>query len=355
MSRLLFPVVWMMICCVSIGAWAKSNDAQAKKFFVEGTTLYNDGKFHDAAEQFRRAYEMKPSWKLWFNIGQAEAAAKQYGLALEAFEKYLAQGGDEVSKERFDEVIDEMKRLRQLVGNLEIEGAPKGAVIRINDMERGVLPLATALRVSMGVQHRVEILFNNKIIHSQTLSVGSTATATIMVGNQALADRDEELSGFGTGEGSELTSSGERVLVVSDSNSQDSASQTSEPSDSSKSAAEKNRLRSLKIFFFSSLGLAVVSGGLAIGFWSAAGNKEEELTSMETQYREDQITFDDYTTRYNSTLNSMNRFDGLSTAMLITSGVCITTSTVALILLLKNKKQRSTAFLLSPTGIAFHF
>ena len=67
--------------------------------------LYGDKKFKEAADAFRLANHLRRSWKLLYNIGQCEAAAKRYGMALDAFERYVAEGGfslkAELGKEAF--------------------------------------------------------------------------------------------------------------------------------------------------------------------------------------------------------------------------------------------------------------
>ncbi len=99
-----------------------ADDDEAKAAFEEGKRHFHAEEFEEAADAFRKAHELKPNWKLLFNIGQSEAAAKRFGLALEAFETYLAQGGDEVQVDRRDEVLSEIKQFRDMTGFLELEG-----------------------------------------------------------------------------------------------------------------------------------------------------------------------------------------------------------------------------------------
>lgn len=122
--------------------------------FDEGVSLFNQGKFQAAADTFRKAYDMKPSWKLLFNIGQSEAAARRYGLALEAFEQFLSEGGDEIDEKRRDEVLSEVVRLRKMVGYLKVE-APEGTVVFIDNLKRAKAPVNTLLPISAGINHDV--------------------------------------------------------------------------------------------------------------------------------------------------------------------------------------------------------
>ena len=81
---------------------ADEDERKAREAFQRGAEFYGQAQYAKAAEAFREAYRLRPSWRLFFNIGQCSAAAKEYGLALEAFESYLSEGGDEVPVEKRD-------------------------------------------------------------------------------------------------------------------------------------------------------------------------------------------------------------------------------------------------------------
>ena len=113
-------------------ARAQDDEDEAMTFFKKGIDLFNSESYEEAAEAFRKAYELKPNWKLNYNIGQSEAAAKRLGLALQAFEAYLSQGGDDIPTERRDEVLKEVERLRKMVGAVEKgEMAPAAAAMEL--------------------------------------------------------------------------------------------------------------------------------------------------------------------------------------------------------------------------------
>ncbi len=144
--------------------------------FEEAKALFKASKFREAADKFREAYGLKPSWKLLYNIGQSEAAAKQYGLALEAFEQFLSEGGDDIAETRRDEVLKELDRLRKMVGFFLVN-APSGTVVYIDDEQRGSAPVRTLLAVSAGVNHQLRGELDGKIIFSETYKV---------IGNQTM-------------------------------------------------------------------------------------------------------------------------------------------------------------------------
>ncbi len=124
----------------------------ARKEFDRGVASFKEDRYKDAVSAFRRAYALNPSWKLLYNIGQCEAAAKRYGLAVDSFEQYLFEGGDNVPMERRDEVLQELGRLREMVGTVRFEG-PDGIAVAVDGTKRGVTPIAAGVLVAAGVAH----------------------------------------------------------------------------------------------------------------------------------------------------------------------------------------------------------
>jgi hypothetical protein len=171
------------LLAIAANARADTIEDQAKDAFNEGATLFTQGDFEGSAEAFRRAYALKPSWRLLYNIGQSEAAAKRHGPALEAFEKYLSQGGDDIPEERRTEVIDELERLRPVVGTLEID-APDGALVIVDGVVRGASPLPGLVRVSAGVDHTVQIRLGKEVLANRTVSVGGRENLVVSVATE---------------------------------------------------------------------------------------------------------------------------------------------------------------------------
>ena len=110
-------------------AGADSTDEEAKIQFEQGVELYNDDDFEQAAIAFERAYELKPSYKILFNIAQTENERKHYAAALKAYHRYLKDGGDQIEAGRRAEVEKEFERLKALVGGITVKTDIKGAVV----------------------------------------------------------------------------------------------------------------------------------------------------------------------------------------------------------------------------------
>ena len=180
---------------------SEENRRMAFEAFKEGTALYDDGRHIAASEAFRRANRFSYNWKILYNIGQCEAAAKRYGMALEAFEEYLARAGDEIHVERRDEVIAEVSRLRQMVGILEVK-APEGAKIEVDGIDRGTVPLTGPVMLSAGVAHQLVVILDGDILLQQAIKLTGGQEKLVQTGPLAVND-----AGTDTGSGQQEMSS----------------------------------------------------------------------------------------------------------------------------------------------------
>jgi hypothetical protein len=100
-----------LVSAVSAPASAQERDlAAAKKRFAEGKSLFDAGKFADAARVFLEAYELSGKPELLYNVAQAY---KQAGEAVEAqryYKRYLDELPDAPNAE---EVLEHIIQLQQ--------------------------------------------------------------------------------------------------------------------------------------------------------------------------------------------------------------------------------------------------
>ncbi len=164
MRKSLGPVFCLVCIWTFMSAFVTESQAGDKKdldnarpLFKQGTVYFKKAAYSEAAESFRAAYKTKPNWKILYNLAQSEAAAKRHGLALTAFERYLALGGDDVAETRQDEVEKEIARLKKMVGYVSVD-APEGATIIVDGVECGVAPIVGGIPVAGSLVHIVDLL-----------------------------------------------------------------------------------------------------------------------------------------------------------------------------------------------------
>jgi tetratricopeptide (TPR) repeat protein len=76
-------------------ALAQSNDNDSRdkalKLFEDSNTAYKAGKFEDAADLLRQAYDLFPEPILLYNLGRAQEGLGDRQGAIESYERYLAE------------------------------------------------------------------------------------------------------------------------------------------------------------------------------------------------------------------------------------------------------------------------
>ena len=76
----------------------KLDDAQRR--FQRGVELYKEGDFGGALVEFKRAYELVPSYKILYNLGQVSYQRHDYASALRYFRQYLGEGDQAIAVDR---------------------------------------------------------------------------------------------------------------------------------------------------------------------------------------------------------------------------------------------------------------
>jgi PEGA domain len=183
-----YPVIQLLaIFAFGIAAPAMAADKteQARIQFQQGIELYEAERYEQASIAFARAYEFKPSYKILFNIAQAENELGHFAGALEAYIRYLVDGADAVKSERRDQVKAEIKRLNALVGSIIVECPVEGATVMVDSEVVGTSPLPGPVFVDLG-RHEVEVTRKGDSLHRQIVKVagGQRVSVSVEIGSR---------------------------------------------------------------------------------------------------------------------------------------------------------------------------
>lgn len=158
---------------------AEASEAQqeARSRFKRALELADDGQFDAALVELNRAYELSPSYRLLYNVGVVHQQLKDYARALDAFERYLSEGGSEVPAERLADVKSRIERLRDRVGFLDIRTSEKGVDVTIDDRPVGRTPLPP-VRVNTG-QRKITVMIAGRTPQSRVLELAGGETRRV--------------------------------------------------------------------------------------------------------------------------------------------------------------------------------
>jgi len=152
----------------------------ASQLFEQGLELIEQKKYEEAAIAFRTAYELAPNYKVLYNVGEAERLVGHLARALEAYTRYLDEGGDAVDPDRAVYVRETIAELRLEVGAIEVACPIDGAVILIDGRPRGSTPLPGPIATDAG-PHEVVVVDQGEELYRDTVEVGGEQTVRIEV------------------------------------------------------------------------------------------------------------------------------------------------------------------------------
>jgi tetratricopeptide (TPR) repeat protein len=149
---------------------AKRSEAQHR--FQHGIELYKESDFRAAQVEFTRAYELVPSYKLLYNLGQVAYQRRDHAAALRYFRQYLADGVDAIPAERRQQVSGDIADLEQRVGRVQVDTLEEGAEVFVDDVMVGKTPLRALVTVNGGPR-KIDLVARGGEHQSRQVDVGS--------------------------------------------------------------------------------------------------------------------------------------------------------------------------------------
>jgi tetratricopeptide (TPR) repeat protein len=155
---------------------------EAKAHFKTGAELYDENNFRGALVEFQRAYELAPSYRILYNIGQVDMELADYAGALTAYKRYLREGGPDVPAERVKEVNAEIQRLTGRVGLITVQTAA-GAEVLVDDLSVGYAPLPEPVTVNTG-RHKVTVHPSGQPAVDRVVDIAGEQQLTVALANE---------------------------------------------------------------------------------------------------------------------------------------------------------------------------
>jgi hypothetical protein len=142
----------------------------ARRHHQAGTKLFNETDFAGALVEFQRAYETAPSYRVLYDIAQSYYQLQNYAAAMNTFERYLAEGGDQIPAARKETVQTELVELGKRVALVTVAVNVPGAEVVVDDQVVGTSPLSAPVRISAG-KRKVKGRKTGMIADERTLDV----------------------------------------------------------------------------------------------------------------------------------------------------------------------------------------
>jgi len=169
-----------LFVCLHGGVARAADDAdrEARERYESAVKLYEEGAYDAALVELNRASELRPSYKIYYNIGQVRFAMHDYAAAMDAYRHYLDEGGDKIPAARREQVQKELNALNQRVAKLVIETDVSGAEVFIDDVSAGFTPLHGPVVVNSGIR-RISARHPDYLPQSRKLSIAGGVQDTL--------------------------------------------------------------------------------------------------------------------------------------------------------------------------------
>jgi tetratricopeptide (TPR) repeat protein len=147
---LAIPTIVIVAGAADIAEAKPTKKEEASQRFQKGVELYGDGDLRAALIEFRRAYELVPTYQLLYNMGQTAAELKDYVEAYDHYKRYLRKGRGKIDDDRRSEVREEIQLLEGYLASMRIRVSEDDAEVSIDGVVVGDSPLDGAVKVSAG-------------------------------------------------------------------------------------------------------------------------------------------------------------------------------------------------------------
>ncbi len=127
---------WAPLLAISLLARPAAAEApitdEARKHFNAGVAYLQDpdgARYAEAYQEFLTAYAASPSWKILSNLGIAAMKLERDGEAVDAYSKYLQEGGADIDPAEREQITRDMNTLKTSLVSVTLQTTPAGATI----------------------------------------------------------------------------------------------------------------------------------------------------------------------------------------------------------------------------------
>jgi hypothetical protein len=176
LSRAFALAVLVSAATVPSAAFAQSDQASESQHYEKGVQFFKAGAFDAAVLEFEAAHKAGGNFKHLYNIGVCRQELRDYPAAVDAYTRYLADGGSQIDGKRKEEVNEQLTQLRGLVRRVNFQTrAPNGTEVFVDDVRIGVVPIPP-FSVKVG-QRKFSMTFGSQVA-TKVLPVASGSADT---------------------------------------------------------------------------------------------------------------------------------------------------------------------------------
>ena len=269
-------------------AQPRGAEREARAAFDRGVAAFERQEYAEALEAFWKAYELSPQAATLYHVGSAQRMLDDIPAARETLRLFLSQtadGSEARLREEAQRSLDEMDRLPC---SLMIEVDRAGALVFVDDLVRGVSPLAIPVDVPGG-SHVVRVRLAGFVEHTETVELPGGEAVTVSVALEPVAGT-QVAQGTQGGEGAQSGEGGQGGEPVgTGANAGLSDTPEGPAGGTGPEPADEPGRGGLSPWFWVAVGVGAATGAVAIGTGAVALS---DLDSYESAAARDRETYD---------------------------------------------------------------
>jgi hypothetical protein len=148
-------LTWLFIPQATMAQAQGTEDADSAKAalrFQRAVELYREGSYEGALAEFSKAYQIRPSYLVLYNIAQTQYALHDFVGAYKSLMQYMAEGGGDIPADRRAQVDEMTVKLVGRIAHVQISTNVTGADIRVDNVSVGTSPLPGPVPVNVGTR-----------------------------------------------------------------------------------------------------------------------------------------------------------------------------------------------------------
>lgn len=154
--------------------------AEASEHFDRGLVFFEEERYDAALAELARAYELVPAHQTLYNIAQVHAALGHAVEAASAYERYLAEAGEQIGARRRGEAEAALAEQRTRIGWLELRCDVDGATVSVDGVDVATSPLPQPIPLAAG-SHAIELRAPGRETVRRAVAIAGRSTSRLEV------------------------------------------------------------------------------------------------------------------------------------------------------------------------------
>jgi hypothetical protein len=177
--------VMLLLGVLTLAPRASAEEAwdEARQHYERGRSLEAEGNLADALQEYQRAQELRPTFRLHLPQGRVCRGLGRYREALEHFQTFLREGGEVINAAERDETTAAIAELEARVSRIDVRTID-GATISIDGVDLGTAPLSGPVVLDPG-SHRIDVRLDGRRTASRELLLERGQMGTVEIDLEA--------------------------------------------------------------------------------------------------------------------------------------------------------------------------